>query len=68
MLTQIAVALVAMGAAIYAFTPELDVWQTWSVLRRILTLPGLILLGAIIYPTVLMLTGLKPGKLVSNKE
>ncbi|HBS26534.1 MAG TPA: hypothetical protein DD827_05300 [Gammaproteobacteria bacterium] len=57
-----------MGAAIYTFTPELDVWQTWSVLRRILTLTGLILLGAIIYPSVLMLTGLKPGKLVSHSS
>ena len=68
MFIQITVALVAMGAAIYTFTPELDVWQTWSVLRRILTLTGLILLGAIIYPSVLMLTGLKPGKLVSHSS
>ncbi|HGG60023.1 MAG TPA: murein biosynthesis integral membrane protein MurJ [Gammaproteobacteria bacterium] len=56
---RLALALLAMGLALYLLTPDLAVWQTWSIAKRVLMLAALIGAGVVVYPATLFLTGFR---------
>jgi len=70
---QLFVALSAMSAVIFIFNPSLEAWFSMSIMKRIMTLFGLIISSGLVYIVTLFLNGLRPhhvllGKALSEGE
>lgn len=59
-LIKLALALTAMGAALYFAMGNAQAWLAWSVLERLTHLTGLVVLGMAVYFAVLFLLGFRP--------
>ena len=57
-----------MAAFLFTFSPGLSTWYSWSLLDRIPTLLGLVLLSIFLYGACLLITGFRPGQLKQPKN
>lgn len=62
-LARVIVATVVMVAALLLLLPAMEVWHGWGVWQRVLTLVGGVLLGGLVYVTVLWLMGMRVAAL-----
>jgi len=60
LILQSALACAIMAAGLLPLIPDTAIWAAWSFSERLLTLLGLITLGAVLYPAVLWITGVRP--------
>ena len=64
LLAKVVAATLVMGAVLFALIPPLAGWADWTVIRRALTLTGLVALGAAIYWLVLAALRVKLAEFV----
>ena len=66
LLLKVVIACVVMGITIFWLTPATDVWQAMSAGERLLTLGGLVILGAGVYVLMLAAQGLRWRHMTAN--
>ena len=57
-----------MFSVLWFLVPEVSIWSQWQVLQRLISLLGFIILGSIIYITLLYIFGLRPHQFRFSAE